>query len=104
MEKKSRVSYEHLGQWRYERRGERENKAERNERLEISTDPVFISFFHRTSQKKKKNMAATVPPQQVTAAQKLAQVNEQTWLTMGAYASIWNVVKILTYCQQMHDR
>lgn len=28
-------------------------------------------------------MAATVPPQQVTAAQKLAQVNEQTWLTMG---------------------
>ncbi|KAG1095721.1 hypothetical protein G6F42_018501 [Rhizopus arrhizus] len=28
-------------------------------------------------------MAATVPPQQVTAAQKLAQVNEQTWLTMA---------------------
>lgn len=28
-------------------------------------------------------MAATVPPQQVTAAQKLALVNEQTWLTMG---------------------
>lgn len=28
-------------------------------------------------------MATTVPPQQITAAQKLAQVNEQTWLTMG---------------------
>jgi hypothetical protein len=28
-------------------------------------------------------MAATLPPQQVTAAQKLALVNEQTWLTMG---------------------
>ncbi|EPB84415.1 glucose repression mediator protein [Mucor circinelloides 1006PhL] len=33
-------------------------------------------------------MAATVPPQQVTAAQKLAQVNEQTWLTMGNLAEM----------------
>ncbi|KAI8052687.1 hypothetical protein BDF21DRAFT_173334 [Thamnidium elegans] len=33
-------------------------------------------------------MAAPVPPQQVTAAQKLAQVNEQTWLTMGNLAEM----------------
>ncbi|CEI88757.1 Putative Transcriptional corepressor [Rhizopus microsporus] len=33
-------------------------------------------------------MAATVPPQQITAAQKLAQVNEQTWLTMGNLAEM----------------
>ncbi|KAG0940526.1 hypothetical protein G6F60_005506 [Rhizopus arrhizus] len=33
-------------------------------------------------------MATTVPPQQITAAQKLAQVNEQTWLTMGNLAEM----------------
>ncbi|CAO3702566.1 unnamed protein product [Rhizopus stolonifer] len=33
-------------------------------------------------------MAATVQPQQITAAQKLAQVNEQTWSTMGNLAEM----------------
>ncbi|KAI8885159.1 TPR-like protein [Backusella circina FSU 941] len=33
-------------------------------------------------------MAATAPPQPATAAQKLAQVNEQTWLTMGNLAEM----------------
>ncbi|KAI8091265.1 uncharacterized protein B0P05DRAFT_568665 [Gilbertella persicaria] len=33
-------------------------------------------------------MAATVPQQQVSAAQKLAQVNEQTWMTMGNLAEM----------------
>ena len=28
-------------------------------------------------------MAATVPQQQVSVASKLAQINEQTWMTMG---------------------
>jgi hypothetical protein len=32
-------------------------------------------------------MASTVPPQPMTVAQKLAQVNEQTWLTMGKQSS-----------------
>jgi tetratricopeptide (TPR) repeat protein len=42
-------------------------------------------------------MASTVPPQQMTVAQKLAQVNEQTWLTMGKQSSTlsWQQLTLL---------
>lgn len=42
-------------------------------------------------------MAATVPPQQITAAQKLAQVNEQTWLTMGNYKQSEPFIMVVHY-------
>ncbi|KAI8355144.1 hypothetical protein BD560DRAFT_484455 [Blakeslea trispora] len=43
-------------------------------------------------------MAATVPQQQVSVASKLAQINEQTWMTMGNYKDFLecNLAELMT--------